>query len=80
MLIPRGTLVETSHCIAIPACHHEAYTRHTILDHYTFRAGHNDGRHLLALGLGSLFNHSRRPNLDYRLDAPSCIIRYYACR
>ncbi len=43
-----------------------SFRRHTVLEHYLFNA--KDGDMLLALGLGSLFNHSRRPNLDYRVD------------
>lgn len=35
---------------------------------------------LLALGVGSLFNHSRQPSLDYRADYDSLIIRYFAAR
>ena len=35
---------------------------------------------LLALGVGSLFNHSRQPSLDYRVDYDSLIIRYFAAR
>ncbi|KAL3141986.1 hypothetical protein ABBQ32_004630 [Trebouxia sp. C0010 RCD-2024] len=35
---------------------------------------------LLALGVGSLFNHSRQPNLDYRVDHDKLIIRYFAAK
>lgn len=35
---------------------------------------------LLALGVGSLFNHSRQPTLDYRVDYDNLIIRYFAAR
>ncbi len=35
---------------------------------------------LLALGVGSLFNHARKPNLDYRLDGNQPVIRYVAAR
>ena len=35
---------------------------------------------LLALGVGSLFNHSRQPSLDYRIDHNSLIIQYFAAR
>lgn len=33
---------------------------------------------LLALGVGSLFNHSQHPNLDYRIDDQNQLIRYIA--
>lgn len=39
-----------------------------MLEHYLFHA-RSHGDMLLALGLGSLFNHNHRPNLDYRVDA-----------
>lgn len=42
--------------------------RHTVLEHYLFHS-HSKGDMLLALGLGSLFNHSSNPNLDYRVDS-----------
>ena len=35
---------------------------------------------LLALGVGSLFNHSQTPNLDYRIDHGQRIIRYFTAR
>ncbi len=35
---------------------------------------------LLALGIGSLFNHCSRPNLDYRVDQLNLRILYYATR
>lgn len=35
---------------------------------------------LLALGVGSLFNHSRQPNLDYRIDHDKLVINYFAVR
>jgi SET domain-containing protein len=39
--------------------------RFTILEHYLFND--SGGNKLLALGYGSLFNHSRSPNVDYRI-------------
>ena len=35
---------------------------------------------LLCLGLGSLFNHSNPPNLDYRVDEDNLIIKFYAAK
>ena len=35
---------------------------------------------LLALGVGSLFNHSKHPNLDYRIDNDNLVINYFAAR
>jgi uncharacterized protein len=37
-------------------------------------------RQALALGLGSMFNHSRRPNVAWERDISSLSIRYFALR
>mmetsp|Transcript_31153 Transcript_31153/g.38483 ORF Transcript_31153/g.38483 Transcript_31153/m.38483 type:complete len:85 (+) Transcript_31153:609-863(+) len=34
---------------------------------------------LLALGIGSLFNHNDMPNVDYRVDSAKEIITYTSC-
>ena len=43
-------------------------------------AGLASGDLLLALGLGSLFNHSSTPNIHYQTDSDALRIRYYAAR
>jgi SET domain-containing protein len=40
--------------------------RFTVLEHYLFNDKATGGK-LLALGYGSLFNHSQHPNVDYRV-------------
>ncbi|GMH37430.1 hypothetical protein BSKO_05303 [Bryopsis sp. KO-2023] len=75
--IPRGALVEVAHCILFPKQEYDDHLRHTAMEHYLF--GKTDDM-MLPLGFGALFNHSRSPNLDYRLDMPNLIIRYYACK
>ena len=55
-----------------------AVYRHTVLEHYLFKG--TGGTMLLALGVGSLFNHARKPNLDYRIDGNQSVIRYFAAR
>ena len=52
--------------------------RFTTLEHYLFKG--KDGSMLLALGVGSLFNHSKHPNLDYRIDHNMLTINYSAAR
>jgi tRNA-specific adenosine deaminase 3 len=49
-----------------------------VLDHYTFKW--RDGRMALALGLGSLFNHSETPNISYTFDTSTESIRYTAAK
>lgn len=43
-----------------------------------YRCRNND--HLLALGIGSLFNHSRQPLLSYKLDVAARLIHYTTTR
>ena len=49
-----------------------------MLEHYLFKG--TEGSMLLALGVGSLFNHARKPNLDYRIDSNQAVIRYFSAR
>ena len=52
--------------------------RHTVLEQYLFKGV--EGGMLVALGIGSLFNHSRTPNLDYRVNKVDKIITFMAAR
>lgn len=76
--IKSGTLIETAHCILISRLEYEQHLCHTILEHYVFNG--RDGRKLLALGIGSLFNHSSNPNVDYRIDQDRQLILFSAAR
>lgn len=49
-----------------------------MLEHYLY-VGRN-GDMLMALGVGSLFNHSQQPNLNYSIDHDQLVIRYRAAR
>ncbi|QRV86614.1 cytidine and deoxycytidylate deaminase zinc-binding region protein [Ceratobasidium sp. AG-Ba] len=57
------------------------YAKLTIIDHYTF-VWNDVGRSQMALplGLGSIFNHSRNPNISYRLDKHLNVIEYATTR
>ncbi|KAI9025792.1 hypothetical protein CLU79DRAFT_833604 [Phycomyces nitens] len=73
--IVRNTVVDIS-----PVLHfsHDEYSQHgkyTVLDHYTYRW--KDG-YALALGLGSMFNHSNHPNVGFIRDLDNGLIRYIA--
>ncbi|KAI8978832.1 hypothetical protein BD414DRAFT_516784 [Trametes punicea] len=76
--IPAQTLIEVSPVLLFGAAEYEEHGRHTVLDHYTFKW--RDGRLALALGLGSLFNHSQRPNVSYTIDSATESIRYTTTR
>ncbi|KAJ3505047.1 hypothetical protein NLJ89_g7617 [Agrocybe chaxingu] len=77
-LIPRSTVVEISPVLLFSKEEYENHGRHTVLDHYTFTW--TDGRMALALGLGSLFNHSSSPSVSYSLDTKTDSIRYTTVR
>ncbi|KAK9836909.1 hypothetical protein WJX74_010984 [Apatococcus lobatus] len=76
--ISKGSLVEVSECILVPRQEYQEFARHTAFEHYLFHG--QNGDMLLALGLGSLFNHSAQPNLDYRVDQPKLHVLFYAAR
>ncbi|KAI0042159.1 hypothetical protein FA95DRAFT_1500442 [Auriscalpium vulgare] len=76
--IPAQSLIEISPVLLFSASEYEAHGKHTVLDHYTFKW--RDGRMALALGLGSLFNHSESPNVSYVLDRTTESIRYTTTR
>jgi hypothetical protein len=62
------TVIHIAPCIPVGRDEYESHMRLTVLEHYLF----NDkgGDKLLALGYGSLFNHSRSPNVDYVSPVP----------
>ncbi|KAL1677914.1 hypothetical protein EV122DRAFT_213210 [Schizophyllum commune] len=76
--IPSQTLLEISPVLLFDREEYAEHGRHTLLDHYTFVW--RDGRMALALGLGSLFNHSSAPNVSYVLDPLTESIRYTTTR
>ncbi|KIK95314.1 hypothetical protein PAXRUDRAFT_827152 [Paxillus rubicundulus Ve08.2h10] len=76
--IPAQTLIETSPVLLFTKEEYEDHGRHTLLDHYTFTW--RDGRMALALGLGSLFNHSGQPNVSFSIDSARECITYTSAR
>ena len=73
-----GELVETSHLIKIPP-DQVPQLRGTVLFDYVFEGVKNDergGAAYVALGLGSLFNHSATPNLELWLDEEEHTIQF----
>ncbi|KAL1715430.1 hypothetical protein EV715DRAFT_207529 [Schizophyllum commune] len=76
--IPSQTLLEISPVLLFDREEYAEHGRHTLLDHYTFVW--KDGRMALALGLGSLFNHSGAPNVSYVLEPLTESIRYTTTR
>ena len=61
----------------------QEHARHTTFEHYLFvrHEAEPDGDQLLALGIGSLFNHSPSPNVHYHVhDAEEPMIEFVAAR
>ncbi|KAG0165860.1 hypothetical protein DFQ28_008181 [Apophysomyces sp. BC1034] len=71
--IPRNTLIDISPVLLFSHDEYERHGQHTILDEYTYRW--KDG-YALALGLGSMFNHSNNPNVGYVRSFEQRLIRY----
>ncbi|KAL4250750.1 hypothetical protein ABKN59_006080 [Abortiporus biennis] len=76
--IPVRTVIEISPVLLFAKDEYAQHGKHTVLDHYTFNWP--DGRMALALGLGSLFNHSDNPNVSFSLDTETESIRYTTSR
>jgi SET domain-containing protein len=72
--IASGTLVSISHLLVFPSSD-ETSPEKEVLSHYTYTVGLNQA---LALGLGSLFNHSRDNNVGFVIDKQNLFIRYIA--
>ncbi|KAK7048268.1 histone-lysine methyltransferase Set7, partial [Favolaschia claudopus] len=76
--IPAHILVESSPVLLLEKEEYEQHGRFTVLDHYTFKW--KNGRMALALGIGSLFNHSNSPNVSYTIDPSNDSIHYTTTR
>ena len=75
--ILKGTLVDVSPVLLFNDEEYSAHGKHTVLDHYTYRWR---GGYALALGLGSIFNHSASPNTGFLRDMDKQTISYITLR
>ncbi|KAI7819258.1 hypothetical protein BC939DRAFT_460702 [Gamsiella multidivaricata] len=75
--IPARTVVDISPVLLFPSEEYHTHGQHTQLDHYTYRW---QGGMALALGLGSMFNHSNNPNVGFQRDFENKLIRYTTLR
>ncbi|KAG8686980.1 hypothetical protein FRC08_012229 [Ceratobasidium sp. 394] len=78
--IPARTVIDISPVLLFTSEEY-VHARLTIVDHYTF-VWNDAGRSFMALplGLGSIFNHAREPNVSYRLDKRLGVIEYTTTR
>ena len=77
--IAAGELIEKAPALFIPA-REWGYLRSTILDNYCFRIGPNQEHAALAMGYGSLYNHSYVPNAIYDVKDSEMIVQFNALR
>lgn len=73
--IARGDVVERAHVVVVPE-DQAAHLDGTVLEHYVY--DWPEGRVAVALGNGSLFNHSFRPNARYRRDLQAHLLVFEA--
>ncbi|KAF9982857.1 hypothetical protein BGZ65_002434 [Modicella reniformis] len=76
-LIPPRTTIDVSPILLFPLDEYTQHGQYTQLDHYTYRW---KGGMALALGLGSMFNHSNNPNVGFQRDFDNKVIRYTTLR
>ena len=76
--IPCRTIIHVAPCVLCRSDEYDKHLRHTCLEHYLFKL--KPGDKLLALGYGSLFNHDKSPNVDYRKDESRLLICFLAAR
>ncbi len=72
-------LIERTPVLIVPA-EEWSYIRNTILDNYCFRFGPNQEHAALAMGYGSLYNHSYTPNAVYEVIDGETVIQFTALR
>ncbi len=76
-LIPKGSLIEICPVLVIPKKEMKLIKR-TILYHYYFEWKKDKKSGALALGYGSLYNHSYKPNARYEVDFKEKVMYIFA--
>ena len=75
--IKKGEIIETSPIIEIPQ-NDRSNVKDGILITYFFYFGKNKKRQALALGFGSIYNHSYKPNITYNIKSTEKLIEFIA--
>lgn len=77
--IEKGSMIEIAPVLVIPK--EQVQIIHgTVLHDYYFRWGNDMESCAIALGYGSLYNHSFEPNLTFEMDFGNQTIDFYAFR
>jgi len=77
--ITEGTLIEVCPVIVLPGAEREFIDKTGLYDYY-FIWGEDDEQCAIALGFGSLYNHSFKPNAEYRADFAVPTLDFYALK
>jgi hypothetical protein len=75
--IEKHEIIECAHVIAIPETQ-RPFFRNTVLRHYYFNWGVDYKDAAIALGYGSLYNHSVHPNAGFAMQLAEKVIHFYA--
>lgn len=77
--IEKGSTIELSHVIVLNAEDTKAIHK-TSLHNYYFLWDVEKGTSAIALGFGSLYNHSDDPNTDFEIQPAEELIRFFAVK
>lgn len=77
--IANGELIERAAVLIIPAGEWNQI-EHTVLSNYWFSFGPNKEHAAIALGYGSLYNHSYTPNAVYEVKEGEMVVQFLALR
>ena len=77
--IPEGSKIESAHIIVIPAVDRDILDTIALHDYY-FEWGEDYSDGAIALGYGSLYNHSYSPNAQYYRNLTNSTIDFFAVR
>ena len=75
--ITSGSIIEICPVIVLPKAQ-TALLDQTVLYDYYFLWGKQEDEYAIALGYGSLYNHSYTPNAEYRADFERNDLHFYA--
>lgn len=75
----KGELIEEAPVLVVPAHQRPVLDRTALYDYY-YGWGANLDEGAIALGFGSLYNHSYRPNATYVKDFQARTVRFFALR
>lgn len=75
--IKKGEIIETSPIIEVPQ-YNMSNLKGSILVTYFFYFGKNKERLAIALGFGSIYNHSYKPNITYKIKPKEKLIDFIA--